>query len=101
MWRTKTALLFGVADATGKQVCSNNNLRDWVVIQCDFDTGIPLIVMWGEGSTSATYGNIILQPGESITFSSVGDLPWTGQIFVEGSGGTAGYRGAEVSWEKT
>ena len=73
--------------------------RLWVVIECDYDTGIPMAVLWGEGSDSANYGHVILQPGESIIFSKNGALWWDGNIWVQGSGGTAVYRGAEVYQE--
>jgi len=94
----KTVLLFGTV-STIKALAAPRARRSWLVVQCDYTTGVALLVSWGDGLTSATYSNVILQPGESIIFSMSGDMPWEGAVFVTGNGGTAGYRGGEAYFE--
>jgi len=47
-----------------------------------------------------TYGILELIPGDAITFSATGDMPWTGTIDAMGIGGTAVIYGSEIVWEQ-
>lgn len=98
----KVHLITGVASATDINLVTAEppDRRQWVIIQCDLATGVPAIVQWGEGPTSATWGATLLEPGESIVFSRWGDMPWLGPIYVSGSSGICGYRGGEVYHEE-
>ncbi len=93
-------MLFSTAPtAAFKLLASARARREWLILQCDFNTGVALFVYWGSGLTTETYSHVRLQPGESIIFSRYGDMPWEGNIWVAGSGGTATYRGGEVYFE--
>ena len=95
----KTRFILGSVSAPMKILASPRLRREWLIIQCDFADGVPLVVLWGEGLTLATFSHVYLQPGESMVFSRSGDMPWEGAVWVQGDGGTAGYRGGEAYFE--
>lgn len=104
---TKVHRIFDVATTTASKLITKEGpqTRLAVWVQCDLTTGVPMIVQWGTGGLSTDWGYAIIQPGDSIYFTNPflevqGGIPWTGEIFITGSGGITSYRGGEIYIEQ-
>lgn len=100
-YRFHTGRFFGTAGASAIVVAEAKPERLWAAVECDLTTGVPMYVTLTDRLDSNVYCTFELQPGQRIVLSAVGDMPWNGMILLTGNGGTAGYRGGEVYWERT
>lgn len=94
----------GVVTTTTSQVADARPNRAYLVLQCDFATGVPVNIGW-RWDRRDNANNIVLQPGEVIVFNGRdedgkvnGDMPWFGDVDAVGVGGTAVVRGGDVYW---
>ncbi len=99
-WVTHVAKYNGTAVATVKtSIAPVRPFRQWIALTCDTVTGVPMYVRC-EYFAGATGIQFRLEPGDTIVFSRTGDMPFDGEITIQGVTGTCGYWGGEAYWEK-
>lgn len=103
--RTEVFPAAGIVGTTTVLVATARYNRAYLVVQCDFATGVPVNIGW-RWNPNENANNVILQPGEIVVFNGRddlgninGDMPWFGEVDAVGVGGTAVVRGGDTWWE--